>query len=859
MTYVPTYISGYSTGLVQNRENFILATDAYPVLENAFVFRERIKRKQGCRLLGRLRRVYDNASLGNSGADPWTFNIYSTISPPITETNAEIEPGSVVITIDPSFLTGNIIAPGYTNASDCQVYTTTTAGLVTGMQLSISGVVVQDGSGDDLINTSGPYKIEVIDGTSFKLGIDSHQDLGWGIWESGGTWQVIDAGQQLFDQGNGELIDPSSAAIGYINYITGDVTIENGSVGLPTDISFNYFPSLPVMGLRDRELDSINNIMLIAFDQRYAYRYQNGWREWIPGTTWTGNDSNFFWSTNYWVSPAPANQKIFWVTNYSGRNGDPIRYTNGIDWVDFAPAINAANDKLTQCLSMLPYRGRLVAFNTLEGQSLATSTNYYQRIRWSEIGNPISDVSSIFPMGTVVPEAWRDDIRGKGGFLDIPTSQAIVGVGFVRDNVVIYCEQSTWQLRYTGRTIAPFQIERVNSELGSLSTFSAVQFDTSLVGIGDKGIVECDSYQSQRIDIKIPDFAFNINNDGNNYTRVQGIRDFFQRCAYWTYCQDPTPSTPRYPTRRLVYNYENDSWAIYTDSYTTLGNYQYNESLQWKQCNFAWETANFPWLNRPALFPVKVGGNQQGFVEQLDQQVLNDPSLSIKDISADGVTSTLITSPNHNMILGQIIKITGIPDTSGYSSLNNQIFGVVPDREGDPVNRFRIKKYNPVTDSFDIPQIDEPSDYIGGGKISIRDNFRIVSKKFNALNEGESIIFGYMDILMDATESEFGEITMLVYQDYSDSKPTNIYPDNNVQSTNNADLFFNSVIPTYNTVGPKGSKYWQRIYCNTRAAFITLEFTFSNGQMNDQRCEEDVQIDAQILYMRKGGRQLARV
>lgn len=146
---------------------------------------------------------------------------------------------------------------------------------------------------------------------------------------------------------------------------------------------------------------------------------------------------------------------------------------------------------------------------------------------------------------------------------------------------------------------------------------------------------------------------------------------------------------------------------------------------------------------------------------------------------------------------------------------------------------------------------------MGGGKISIRDNFRIVSKKFNALEEGQSLIFGYMDILMDATDS--GEITMLVYQDYQDSEATNIYSDNNVTSTNSADLFFNSIIPTSRIIGPKGSKYWQRIYCNTRAAFITLEFTFSNGQMNDQRCEEDVQIDAQVLYMRKGGRQLARV
>ena len=40
--YSPLKIVGMSTGLVQDREEFLLPDDAYPTLQNAYVWRERI-------------------------------------------------------------------------------------------------------------------------------------------------------------------------------------------------------------------------------------------------------------------------------------------------------------------------------------------------------------------------------------------------------------------------------------------------------------------------------------------------------------------------------------------------------------------------------------------------------------------------------------------------------------------------------------------------------------------------------------------------------------------------------------------------------------------------------------------------
>lgn len=858
--YQPISIASFETGLVQNRENFLLPNDAYPILQNAYVWRERLKRKKGVKLLGRLQRDVVDGNLGNSGASPWTFNIYSTLIPPIiAEPNAQIQPGSVVITIDPVPLTGAIT--GYTKDINC-IVRAIAHGLVTGQIITISGVIVVPETGDNSIN-GGPYTISVINPNFFRIGVNS---LGWGTYLAGGMWTVQTGGGQLIDQGDGTLeTEPVSGTSGTIDYLTGNVTITGGPVGFPTIITFGYYPSLPVMGIRIREDQNSNFFQTIIFDQKYAYNFVGGsFQEFIPGTTWNANNSDvsgtdFFWSTNYWI--ADGNRKVFWVTNYSGPLGDPIRYTDGRVWIDFEPQIDNVGTRLQQCLCMLPFRGRMVVFNTYEGATLAGSNVFTNRIRWAAIGTPFSDVSAIVTPVNV--NAWRDDIRGQGGFLDIPTSENIVSVGFVRDNLVVYCERSTWQLRHTGRSIAPFIIEKINSENGAEGTFSTIQFDTSLVGVGDKGILECDSYKSTLIDVKLPDYVFRINANNNGAERVHGIRNFISRLAYWTI---PTQeSNGIFPDQRLVYNYENDSWALFNDSLTCLGTIQVPNSPTWLQINKPWIDCNFPWIANDSNDPAIIGGNQQGFVLYLDALAYNDSSLFIARVIPNLLIASQIVSPYHNMKTGFVIGISGIPEGSPYSSLNNGIYGIVLDGV-DPDNAFSLTTYNPDTDEFDIPVLlANEGDYIGGGLINIRENFSIVSKKFNYMKEGQSIQLGYLDILMEASYPENeGAISLNVYLDYNDDEATNILPLNQDPlgilppfPFIAPDAFFNSVIPTtpaegLNTRG--GSKFWQRVFCPTRGNFITLEYKFNNAQMAGRQEELEVQIDAQTLWVRAAGR-----
>ncbi len=404
-----------------NREQFLIPDDAFPILENAYVFRGRIRRKQGYEALAQFRRIFTaKAGVNTVRSTDTTIELFTEFPVNlVNEPNAMVEPGS---TADPISIV--IAAPGSVTLTD---------------------------------------------------------SAGTGTMTSDAIGQISDA---------------------TINYATGVITFTSVGVWGPSVMAITaaYFPGLPCMGLREQELPATNVERIIGFDTTYAYVLTGSpskWTELDSTTTWTGNDANFFWTTNYFVDTSTPPRKLFWATNFSGIAGDPMRVFAGTTgtWTNFAPAITSTQF-LHQARILIPFRSRFYALNTFEGTSLAASTQHFQRIRFSQIGTPLpaSDAN-----------AWREDIPGRGNFLDIPTTQSIIGAGYVRDNLVIYCERSTWQLRYTGRQIAPVQIERVNDELGAESTFSMVNFDTSLVGIGDKGIVECDSFKTERIDLKIPD------------------------------------------------------------------------------------------------------------------------------------------------------------------------------------------------------------------------------------------------------------------------------------------------------------------------------------------------------------------
>ncbi len=679
-------ISGSGSGLRLNQKPFMIPDDAFSVLENAYVWRDQVKKREGLDLLGRLRRSFTAQPLGNTdGAGNFSGDLKAIFT---LEASSEIAPGSISVTIG------------------AQIFTETTDG--------------------NLSNGAG------------------------------GT--------------------------GTIDYLTGAITLNTNPnlAATAITITFGYYPSLPVMGIWQRELIAINNEQTIFFDTKYAYinstGLENGFQELASTTptTWQGGDSDFFLCTNW--RGANEYDRLFFATNFfldtGGPTYDPIRYYDGATWVDFTPTLDdtATPVKLVGARILIPYYGRLLALDTLEApDSLATpgtpdialTKEYYNRCRFSQIGSPIQ------------ADAWQSTVFGKGGFIDAPVNEKIISATFFKNTLIVSFERSTWQLRYVGEYGLPFIWERISSDFGSESTFSPVLFDQGVLQIGDRAITTATSNNVERIDLQIPDLVFQMRNDEFGKSRVWGIRNFQKEVVYWSWVNTnlESLSTWKFPNQTLLFNYRNNTYAVFRDNVTAFGIYQSPVGVTWDRIDIFWDDEDVFWDNENANpeFESIVSGNQQGFVHYYASSNIDEPSLRITAFTA-GATTIEITSPDHNLANGEWIQITNATFSTGDPGFNNRIYQI------SIVDKDTIAIY--FWQNGDLPVDLDPSNYIGGGVMTLFPIMDIQTKDFNPYqSKGSQLKLAYIDFLVDAFPQ--GLISVNVITNASNNNVGNVIVGNN--------------------------------------------------------------------------------
>lgn len=830
----PFFITGYSGGLQTDRKPFLLPDRAWAQLENAYTWRERVKKREGLKLLGRLRRVIMGGILYSTVAGAPKQILYNLLS---TEGVAGI-------------------ITAVTNANPGQV-TSPLHNLATGDAITINNV-----SGMTQLNGNS-YIVTVLGVNTFNINVDT---TAFTPYVSGGTWTndaqpnaEIQPGSVFVsvgppdtatftDNGDGTftVTGIGLASGSSVNYSTG-IMVLNFSVavgGATVTVNYNYFPSLPVMGIPRREIAAINDEQTIWFDEKYAYVWNgSAFNEFIPGTDWSSSDSDFFAAYNY--RGTNPQDRLFFVTNFVNNAQNPIRYTDGVTWTNFAPLITAT-DTLYQARILVAYYGRLLALNVYEGTTAGGyggAVNIANRCRFSQLGSPIA------------VDAWRSDQFGKGGFLDAPTNEAIIGATFIKNTLVIDFEQTTWQLRYVGEYGLPFIWERVSADFGSESTFSGVLFDNHRLAVGDKGITAANAAGVDRIDLDIPDQIFQFKNANNGVKRVFGVRDYQRELVFWNYPDAQTEAAPgvsiTFPNKVLLYNYRNNTWAIFRDSITAFGTFQLSGNITWDSLDTFWDDEDITWddFDSQSLFPAITSGNQQGFVHLYGYVTPDESSLTITSVDLT-TTPIQLTSPNHNLQDGEIIYIQGlmfVNSSSGLpvsTSLNDTIYQVsVID-----VDTISISLWDFTTQQYgeDFPFTPNPatSSYIGGGTIILFPKLNIRTKDINLFQTlGLQTKLSRIDFLMEATIS--AAMSVILFINASPAVKGNLLVGNKSMSTNLTKPFY-----------PPSSDYaWFRFYATLAAQYFNINVTYDDNLMNTLTTQQqDWTLYAINAWCRKGGK-----
>lgn len=757
----PNFIAPFDKGLTKNKKPFALMDQAFSDLQNAYCWREQVKKREGLELVGRLQRNIVSGSIGNSSASVWTFNIFMTVIPNVIEPHAELFPGSVVIVI----------------------------GAVT-----------------------------------------------------------------LTDNGNGLLTSITPGNFGNINYDTSIVNITTTEpAGTASTISFSYYPSLPVMGILLRDLAAVNQEQTVFFDTKYAYIFSAGlFQEFIPGTTWNGSDSNFFSAANYrGVTP---DIRVFFVTNNNatGTPPDPMYYTaNGTSWNVFTPLIgnvpqSAAASYLFQARILIPYYGRLVALNTWEGPNANGSgaVNTFARARFSAIGDPTASTPGS-------ANNWRSDMFGLGGFIDAPTNEMIVSATFYKNTLIVGFESSTWQLRYVGEYGLPFIWERISSDFGTESTFSAVLFDDGVFSIGDKAIVQSNGVNVKRLDIDIPDTVFIFQNQSMGTARIQGVRDFKRELVYWSYVDSTDVQINQvFPNRVLVYNYRNQTWAIFRDNVTAFGTLQPSTAITWDSLNIFWDDEIITWddPDEQTAFPFIVSGNQEGFVHKYGYTTPDEGSLSITAVNLTTAPIQLNIN-NHNLEDGEIVYLSGLQflNSSGTVVAPTSLNGLTYQVQFIDINTIGILKFEPVekvyVNNFAFTPV-PTSLYVGGGTVALDPVLYIATKDFNPYQaKGMQMKMSKIDFLMDATPS--AAMSVQLWLNSSLSVQGNLLIGNKECDTSLPSPFY----------VPNSQYAWQSFYATLAGQYVRVIITYDDLLMNTLSTRmQTLVLNAMNLWTRSGGK-----
>ncbi len=609
-----------------------------------------------------------------------------------------------------------------------------------------------------------------------------------------------------------------------------------------------FYPAEPVMGLYQMDTSAINNPLIndetpIGFDTQFGYRYiaghwelmgvmpaQFGVAEPVGAAVWTSSNSQFMWATN-WRGTNDSDRAVYATNNKPLATVAAATFYDGIKiydvatntWTNLSPRIDAAaTETVIAALALQVFKGCLFMFNVMQRVTATNvDTRYSNMVRWC---NPNAYPNAL--------GAWDQDGNGGAGRLFLPTSEEIVSVATVKDRLIVFCERSTYEIVYSGNPGQLFVAQRINSELGSESTFSPTLFDRAVLSVGNVGITACNGTSVERIDEKIPEGVFSISNINNSPIRVHGIRDYFTEAVYWTFPSGNNVNV--FPDRILLYNYRNGTWGLFSDTVTAFGYDQNITGLTWANATFPWQFANFTWRS-PEVSPrflTVLAGNQQGVCFKIIQdQTSNADARYITSMDFTVAGQVTIRCENHCLNTAEFSFIQINNGTGNLmGDINGGIFEIASIIDND---RFIINFIH----SAGIT-------YTGNGTIKHLSIPRITTKQFNLYQkDGYKCVIRKIDLNLDQQTAPGARIAV----DYTcDSNSIDLagYPTPFGQQEK---IDLNAYVLYPNEVGSE--QIWRSFFPNANGYFIQFTLGYDTDDMLISNVVfSDLQLNAIMIY-----------
>lgn len=364
-------IAPFNSGLQQDLKSWMLPEDAFSVLNNAYVWRGRIRKRFGSRFMGTGWTSQINEPLFsrlriNIGTTNGVGTLAGTVPGAIFKVGQQFSVGTNIFTVVSA-----------TAGPQAMLSTGITAGT-----LDVNG----DGSGvfaGGLVGQS--FNVSGTIFTISALGLAPFTVTGLGI------------GTGTYNTGTGAYTFTGASPYSFINFMrpTGTFNISTGAYVITTSVPLTiayFYPAEPVMGLTNYGDNGtpINDQVSYGFDTQFAYVFTSGsWQR--SGTSlWHGTDNNFFWTTNWQgISDNPV---LMFTTNFNVTNpngaptasDDPLWYFDGTTWTSVsgtnafytgptggAPKTGAF---VQTARIVIPFKNRLLLLNTIENQGTSFGT-----------------------------------------------------------------------------------------------------------------------------------------------------------------------------------------------------------------------------------------------------------------------------------------------------------------------------------------------------------------------------------------------------------------------------------------------------------------------------------------------------